>query len=70
MKIEIFKEIEPQINQKSKYAPVDEVVFNGLKDFVFCSQDMYEEAEYEKRVKQGENIDVHTINDKSIPPNK
>jgi hypothetical protein len=38
LKIEIFKEIEAQqANQKSKYAPVDEVIFNGLKDFVFCS---------------------------------
>lgn len=62
MKIEISKEIN---NLTGEYVPVEEAVFNGLKDFIFCSQDVYEDKKYEQRM-QGESLDVHTINDKTI----
>lgn len=48
--IQISKEVESEVkNQPSTYKHIGDIEFDGMKDFVFCTNDVNEENKYEKQ---------------------
>mgnify|MGYP000267928503 FL=1 len=66
--IEISKLVESETkNEKATYKHIGDIEFDGMKDFVFCTNDVNEENKYEK---QENEIQLICIQDPKINASK